>query len=139
MSSANHRMRPAPCCWRSIALAGILLTTWGCRLASGGEAAELARSLPTYPGARFVAEFRTHPPDDVPSSGMSYESDDHPRQVFEFYASALSGEGWDLVNSVENPQPGVPWQLHYELRGWWCRIVIEGGPPTHIRLRVGRQ
>ena len=136
MGYAEHNR---PHFWWSLILAGLLLMAWGCQLGGGREAAELARSLPIYPGARFLAEFSTYPPDDVSSAGITYESDDQAGQVFEFYMSVLPTEGWALVGSVEDPQPGVPWQLHCERRGWWCRVVIEEGLPTQIRLRVGRQ
>ncbi len=124
---------------RCLVLLSFLVTTCGCQIGGARSASELVRSLPAYPNARFLSEFQTALPDDVPSSGVTYESDDQSDQVSEFYVSALPAEGWDLVSSVEQPPPGVPWQLRFERKGWWCQVVIEENAATQIRVRVGKQ
>ena len=120
-----------------VAIVGLFIVS-SCNLGSGSAARELVRTLPVYPGANFLAEFRTTWPDDTPSRGITYETEDPADQVFEFYHTVMPEADWHLVYVREHPQEGVSWQLRYERDGWWSRIVIEELSPTRICLQVGR-
>jgi len=125
--------------WWFMGLLVIVLTVSGCSRWSSSDSGEFVRTLPVYPGADFLAEFRTTWPDDTPSRGITYETTESANQVYEFYQTAMLEKGWSLTHVVGYPQEGVPWQLRYERDGWWSRITIEELPPTQIRLQVGRR
>ena len=111
-----------------------------CQVGGRDQALEIAKSMPQYPDSRFLSTFKTSYPDDVPSSGITYETDDDPQKAFEFYQQEVVKLGWTIVRTCNVPDKAVPKQLRLEKDRWWCAIVIDGSiTPGQIRIRVGRK
>lgn len=121
-------------------LFSIMFLASGCQVGGRDQALEIARSFPQYPHSTFFSTFKTSYPDDVPSSGITYETDDDPQKVFEFYQQEVVKLGWTIVRTYNVPDKAVPKQLRSEKDRWWCTIIVDSSiTPGRIRIRVGKK